>query len=128
MKQHRSMATGGEPSIAPAEPATLHKERTPIRRMARAVVALVRDHRRLRHLPTLDQVRAMAQLDGREPCSYLLDRAVNFVPPADELPAGLERELGRNGLSFTCEVAGGRRAELVMFPCGVGFDLLGPGL
>ena len=94
MKPHRSMATSGEPSIAAAAGPALRKQRTPMRRVSRAVVALAREHRRLRHLPTLDQIRAMAQLDGREPCSYLLDRAVNFVPPVDELPAGLERELG----------------------------------
>ena len=49
-------------------------------RTARAIVRLARARRRLKHLPTFEQVRAMAWFDGREPCSYLLDRAVNFVP------------------------------------------------
>ena len=35
---------------------------------------------RLAHLPTVGQMRAMALLDGREPCSYLLDPEQNFVP------------------------------------------------
>ena len=38
------------------------------------------------------QVRALAHFDGREPCSYLLDPAVNYVP---ELPLGGEDSLGR---------------------------------
>jgi hypothetical protein len=37
------------------------------------------------------QVRAMAHFDGREPSSYLLDPAVNFVP---ELPFGDADPLG----------------------------------
>ena len=46
---------------------------------------LARARRRIEHVPTLMQVRAMAHFDGREPSSYLLDPKVNFVP---ELPLG----------------------------------------
>ena len=68
-------------------------------RMTRAFVRLIRRRHRLRHLPTLGQIRAMAWLDGREPCSYLLDPQQNFVPEPMEL--GYERELGRHALNFT---------------------------
>jgi hypothetical protein len=51
----------------------------------RALVELVRARRRIEHVPTLMQVRAMAHFDGREPSSYLLDPKVNYVP---ELPLG----------------------------------------
>ena len=44
------------------------------------------------------QVRALAHFDGREPCSYLLDPTVNYVP---ELPLGGEDPLGRHALCFT---------------------------
>ena len=52
----------------------------------------------LAHVPTLMQVRALAHFDGREPCSYLLDPTVNYVP---ELPLGGEDPLGRHALCFT---------------------------
>ena len=45
----------------------------------------------------------MAWFDGREPCSYLLDRAVNFVPEPMEF--GYESELGQHALCFTCQDA-----------------------
>jgi hypothetical protein len=61
--------------------------RPPLTQVARTVTELVRYRHRLRHVPTLAQVRAMAQLDGWEPCSYLLDRTANYVPAADEMPA-----------------------------------------
>ena len=71
------------------------------------------------------QVRALAHFDGREPCSYLLDPTVNFVP---ELPLGGEDPLGRHGLCFTGRHPdGGRRFELVTLPDGCAFDLLGMG-
>jgi hypothetical protein len=93
------------------------------RRTLRAVVQLVRSHRRLAHVPTVMQVRAMAHFDGREPCSYLLDPAVNYVP---ELPLGGEDPLGRHGLCFTGRHPdSGRRFELVTLPDGCAFDLLG---
>jgi len=91
-------------------------------RTARAVVRLARAHRRLEHVPTLGQVRAMAWFDGREPCSYLLDRTVNFVPEPMEF--GYERELGQHALSFTSRDPYGRLMELVTMRDGGGFDLL----
>ena len=69
----------------------------------RAVVELARSRRRLAHVPTLMQVRALAHFDGREPCSYLLDPAVNYVP---ELPLGGEDPLGRHALCFTGQLPG----------------------
>jgi hypothetical protein len=92
-------------------------------RTARAVVRLARAHRRLDHVPTPGQVRAMAWFDGREPCSYLLDRAVNFVPEPMEF--GYERELGEHALAFACRDTDGRAMELVTMRDGGGFDLLG---
>jgi hypothetical protein len=91
-------------------------------RTARAIVRLARAHRRLEHLPTLGQVRALAWFDGREPCSYLLDGAVNFVPEPMEF--GYERELGKHALAFTCRDPYGRAMELVTMRDGGGFDLL----
>ena len=65
----------------------------------------------------------MAHFDGREPCSYLLDPTVNFVP---ELPLGGEDPLCRYGLCFTGRYPdSGRRFELVTLPDGCAFDLLG---
>ena len=92
-------------------------------RTARAFVRLARAHRRLEHLPTFAQVRAMASFDGRDPCSYLLDRGVNFVPEPMEF--GYESELGQHALSFTCRDRHGRVMELVTMRDGGGFDLLG---
>ena len=40
----------------------------------------------------------MAHFEGREPCSYLLDPRVHYVP---ELPLGGEDPLGRHALCFT---------------------------
>jgi len=91
-------------------------------RTARAIVRLARAHRRLERVPTLGQVQAMAWFDGREPCSYLLDRKVNFVPEPMEF--GYERELGQHALAFTCQDGYGRRMELVTMRDGGGFDLL----
>ena len=93
------------------------------RRTLRAVAQLVRSRRALAHLHQCRQVRAMAHFDGREPCSYLLDPAVNYVP---ELPLGGEDPLGRHALHFTgsCPQSG-RRVELVALPDGCAFDLLG---
>jgi hypothetical protein len=91
-------------------------------RTARAVVRLTRARRRLEHLPSFRQVRAMAWFDGRDPCSYLLDRAVNFVP--DPMEFGYEREVGQHALAFSCRDPYGRAMELVMMRDGGGFDLL----
>ena len=94
-----------------------------VRRALRALGRLARARGRVKHVPTRMQVRAMAHFDGREPSSYLLDPAVNFVP---ELPLGDEDPLGRHALRFTGEHAGsGRRFELVALPNGGAFDLLG---
>src|SRR5205085_11551754 len=99
--------------------------RTGARGTIRAVARLVRSWRRLAHLPTPMQVRAMAHFDGREPCSYLLDPTVNYVP---ELPLGGEAPLGRHALCFTGrDPDSGRRFELVTLPDGCAFDLLGIG-
>ena len=94
-------------------------------RTLRAVAQLLLSWHRLAHVPTLMQVRAMAHFDGREPCSYLLDPKVNYVP---ELPLGGEDPLGRHALCFTGRYPeSGRRFELVTLPDGCAFDLLGMG-
>jgi len=90
---------------------------------ARVLVRLARGRNRLRHVPTLGQVRAMAWLDGREPCSYLLDPEHNFVP--SPLEFGSERELGREVLSFSCRDERGWQMEMVVMADGGGFDLVG---
>jgi hypothetical protein len=100
----------------------VRKDRAGVVRTARAIVRLARGHRRLEHVPTLGQVRAMAWFDGREPCSYLLDRERNFVPEPMEF--GYESELGQLALSFTCRDPYGRVMELVTMRDGGGFDLL----
>ena len=92
-------------------------------RTLRAVAQLVWSWRRLAHLPTLMQVRAMAHFEGREPCSYVLDPKVNYVPV---LPLGGEDPLGRHALCFNGRhPESGSRAELVTLPDGCAFDLLG---
>lgn len=66
----------------------------------------------------------MAWLDGREPCSYLLDSRQNFVP--EPIGVGYERELGRHALCFTCRDGQGYvLMELVVMRDGGAFDLLG---
>jgi hypothetical protein len=96
-----------------------------MRRTLRALAELARWRRRLVHVPTLMQVRALAHFEGREPCSYLLDPAVNYVP---ELPLGGEDPLGRHALCFTgTDRESGRPFELVTLPDGCAFDLLGMG-
>jgi hypothetical protein len=74
-------------TLLPGErhPARTRRGRSEVRRMLRALAELARSRRQLSHVPTLMQVRAMAHFDGSEPCSYLLDPAVNYVP---ELPLG----------------------------------------
>ena len=94
-----------------------------MRRTLCAVGRLARARRRMEHVPTLMQVRAMAYFDGREPSSYLLDPAINFVP---EMLLGGEDPLGRHALRFSGEHAGsGRRFDLVALPDSGAFDLLG---
>lgn len=123
MRRNRSTRSGGIPLLD--EPVSAKKvgRRARLGRTARALVELARSHRRLAHVPTLMQVRALAHFDGREPCSYLLDPTVNYVP---ELPLGGEDPVGRHGLCFTGRYPdSGRRFELVTLPNGCAFDLLG---
>ncbi len=104
-------------------PMRARRRRLGARRTVRAVGELVRSRRRLAHVPTLMQVRAVAHFEGREPCSYLLDPAVNYVP---ELPLGGDDPRGRHALCFTGRhPVSGRRFELVTLPDGCAFDLLG---
>jgi hypothetical protein len=124
-RRNRSTRSGGislpDDPLLPAK----RRRRTPARQTARAVAQLVRSRRRLAHVPTLMQVRAMAHFDGREPCSYLLDPKVNYVP---ELPLGGGDPLGRHARCFTGRHPNsGRRFELVTLPDGCAFDLLGIG-
>ena len=123
MKQHRSTADGGESIYAPARAPGVRTERIGMRRIAAAIVGLAGERRRLAHWPTIAQVRSMARFEGREPCSYLLDPGVNFVP---ELLAGYEGELGRHALCFTATLPHGVR-EFVALSDGGGFDLIGAG-
>jgi hypothetical protein len=121
-KRNRSTRSGGIPLPDDPLPAK-SRRRTGAKQTLRAVAQLVRSWRRLSHAPTVMQIRAMAHFDGREPCSYLLDPAVNYVP---ELPLGGEDPLGRHGLCFTGRHPdNGRRFELVTLPDGCAFDLLG---
>ena len=124
-KRNRSTRSGG--ILLPSEPVPVKvaRRRARLGRTTRALVELARSHRRLCHLPTRMQVRALAHFDGREPCSYLIDPAVNYVP---ELPLGGEDSRGRHALRFTGECPrSGRRVELVTLPDGCAFDLLGMG-
>jgi hypothetical protein len=91
-----------------------------VRRFFVALGRLWRARARLRHRPTLRQVRWMAGFDGRDPSSYLLDRSVNYIPAM--LPDRMERQLGRHGLRLT-GVALDELFDTVVFPDGWGFDL-----
>jgi hypothetical protein len=122
VKRNRSTAVSGTGDLASDLPQSGRGDSAGLVRTARALVRLARAHRRLEHVPTLGQVRAMAWFDGREPCSYLLDRTVNFVPEPMEF--GYERELGQHALSFTSRDPYGRVMELVTMRDGGGFDLL----
>jgi len=120
-KRNRSIAEGGCSLYAEEDPPVKdHRERIGPWRVAMAIVELARSRRQLAHRPTVAQVRTMARFEGREPCSYLLDPQVNFVP---ELIFGYERELGRHALCFTGRLPHGVR-EFVAFSGGGGFDLL----
>ena len=120
MKRNRTAATGGDPVPELGSRRRGRGRGAGVRRTLRAVGRLARARRRMEHVPTRMQVRAMAHFDGREPSSYLLDPKVNFVP---ELPLGDEGTLGRHALRFTGEHAGsGRRFELVALPDGGAFD------
>lgn len=120
-ERKRSTAAGGCSLYAVEDPPVkVRRERIGSRRIAATIVELARSRRRLAHRPTVAQVRTMARFEGREPCSYLLDPLVNFVP---ELIFGYERELGRHALCFTGRLPHGVR-EFVAFSDGGGFDLL----
>jgi hypothetical protein len=119
-KTNRTTEGGWFPSGDADAPVKERGERIGPRRIAAAIVELARSRRRLAHRPTVAQVRTMARFEGREPCSYLLDPSVNFVP---ELLFGYERELGRHALCFTGRVPHGVR-EFVAFSDGGGCDLL----
>jgi hypothetical protein len=124
-RRNHSTRSGGIPPPEGALPVNERRRRDRVGRMVRAYVELVRSRRRLAHVPTVMQVRALAHFDGREPSSYVLDPSVNSVP---ELPLGGEDPLGRQALRFTGECPhSGRRVELVTLPDGGAFDLLGMG-
>jgi hypothetical protein len=123
LRRNRSTRSGGIPLLDDPVPARVHPRGLRVGRTIGALIELARWHRRLDHVPTLTQMRALAYFDGREPCSYLLDPAVNFVP---ELLLGGEDPLGRHGLCFSgTDRESGRRFELVTLPDGCAFDLLG---
>ncbi len=119
-ERKRITAEGGCSLYSVEDPPVNRTERIGLRRIAAAIVELARSRRRLAHRPTVAQVRTMARFEGREPCSYLLDPLVNFVP---ELIFGYERELGSHALCFTGGLPHGVR-EFVAFSDGGGFDLL----
>ena len=122
-RRNRSTRSGGFPPLERTGPRRRRGTPVGVGRTLYAVAQLVCSWRRLAHVPTLMQVRAMAHFDGREPCSYLLDPKVNYVP---ELPLGGEDPLGRHALRFTGRHPdSGRRFELVTLPDGCAFDLLG---
>ena len=122
-RRNRSTRAGGILLPDDPLPAKEHRGRRLAGRRVRSLMELARCRRRLAHVPTVMQVRAMAHFDGREPCSYLLDPAAHFVP---ELPLGDDDPLGRYALRFTGECPqSGRRVELVTLPDGCAFDLLG---
>ena len=82
--------------------------------------------RRLRHVPTLGQLRSMARLKGTMPCSYLLDPEHNFVPVVELEMFGDEAQLGTQALAFRCRHPGtGSKMEMVALRHGGAFDLLG---
>ena len=123
MRNNRIAATGGDPPLDRRIRRRWRDRYVGAQRTLRALSRLARARRRIEHVPTLMQVRAMAHFDGREPSSYLLDPKVNFVP---ELPVGGEDPLGRHALRFTGRHRdSGGRFELVALPDGGAFDLLG---
>ena len=124
MSKHGTTVTSGVLGLTGPKPLSSRRGRVGLARTARAITRLAQARHRLKHVPTVEQVRAMAWLDGREPCSYLLDPERNYVP---ELPVGGENAIGRYGLCFTGRWADSRVSELVALPNGWSFDLLGIG-
>jgi hypothetical protein len=104
----------GAPTARPVKERVPPERRITPAKAARAVMELARERRRLRHRPTLAQLRALARFDGWEPCSYRLDRAVNWLP--ESLP--LDFPHGASGLCFAH-----RGGEVVVLPDGCGFAL-----
>ncbi len=84
-------------------------------RLARAVIELAREHRRLAHVPTMAQLRMMAGFEGRAPSTYRLDPAVNWLPRGlpDDFP------LGTDGLRITHACGD----DSIVLPNGCGFWL-----
>jgi hypothetical protein len=105
-KRNRSTRSGGIPPPDDTFPARSRKPGVHVCRTLRALVELAGSRRRLAHVPTVMQVRALAHFDGRAPSSYVLDPKVNFVP---ELPLGGEDPLGCHALRFTgsCALSAG---------------------
>lgn len=104
----------GRPERPVKEGAPPERRMTPAR-LSRVAVELARERRRLAHRPSVAQLRTMARLDGRAPCSYRLDAAVNWLP--ESLPVGFP--LGADGLCFAH--TGG---AVVVLPDGAGFALV----
>jgi hypothetical protein len=120
MRTKRTTVPDGIPrAMRPPTSATARREITLDHRatppaLARAVIELARGRRRLRHRPTLAQLRTMVRLDGRQPCSYRLDPAANWLP--ESLPVDFP-----HGASGLCLVH--RGGELVVLPDACGFSL-----
>jgi hypothetical protein len=106
-RRNRTTAPGGIPGTTGPPPIG-------VARRLRAALELARSAAHVRHRPTLAQLRTMAVFDGRQPASYRLDAAVNWLP--ESLPADFPH--GSDGLRFAH--AGG---ELVALPNGWGFSL-----
>ena len=121
MRRDRSTRSGGIPLPDAAAPVEERRRARPSRTV-RALLELVRSRRRLRHVPTVMQVRALAHFAGREP--QLVPAGPDGQPRA-RAPARREDPLGRPALRFTGECPqSGRRVELVTLPDGCAFDLL----
>jgi hypothetical protein len=86
----------GPPNGRPVKGAGPRQRRITPGRAARVAVELARERRQLEHVPTLAQLEAMARLGGSRPCSYRLDRKVNWLP--ESLPADFPH--GASGLCF----------------------------
>ncbi len=104
----------GPPTKRPVKAEIPPERRISPGKVARAAVELARECRRVRHRPTVAQLRTMARFGGRQPCSYRLDRAVNWLP--ESLPVDFPH--GASGLCFAHP--GG---EVVVLPNGCGFAL-----
>jgi hypothetical protein len=122
MDENGTTSISGILDVAGDERPPRRRKRVGLARMLRAVVRLVCAGRRLAHVPTLGQVRAMAHWDGREPCSYLLDRGRNFVP--EPLEFGYERETRPPRAVLHLPGLARAAMELVTMRDGGGFDLL----